>query len=204
MTNVTRRRILRANAIFLILFGGSGFLLDLRAYFFSTGAPEQADRERATYRDWLRRGARAGGDHRSPVVARFADACLASNRGDHARSARREQPGLLADLRRGEHIGAPLRLDRAPLAVRRAPSLGHDGCSARDGRVPGHAAHAEPADVRLTAAPGAGRALRLEAAREIHAAGLSSDAGGHHAQLDRHDGEPGRRAGAVNLPPDGR
>jgi len=27
-----RRRILRANALFLILFGGSGFLLDLRAF----------------------------------------------------------------------------------------------------------------------------------------------------------------------------
>ena len=37
MTNVTRRRILRANALFLILFGGSGFLLDLRAYFLSVG-----------------------------------------------------------------------------------------------------------------------------------------------------------------------
>ena len=38
MTDQTRRLILRANAIFLILFGGSGFILDLKAHFTGTGA----------------------------------------------------------------------------------------------------------------------------------------------------------------------
>lgn len=38
MTDTTRRRILRANAIFLMLFGGSGFLLDLKAHFTGSGA----------------------------------------------------------------------------------------------------------------------------------------------------------------------
>ena len=38
MTNATRRLILRANGLFLILFGGSGFLLDLRGYFLKEGA----------------------------------------------------------------------------------------------------------------------------------------------------------------------
>lgn len=38
MTNATRRWILRANVLFLILFGGSGFLFDLRGYFFGKGA----------------------------------------------------------------------------------------------------------------------------------------------------------------------
>ena len=37
MTDTTRRWILRTNALFLILFGGSGFLLDLRAYFLGKG-----------------------------------------------------------------------------------------------------------------------------------------------------------------------
>ncbi len=38
MTDTTRRRILRANAIFLMLFGGSAFLLDLKAHFTGSGA----------------------------------------------------------------------------------------------------------------------------------------------------------------------
>lgn len=38
MTNATRRLILRADSIFLLLFGGSGFLLDLRGYFTGVGA----------------------------------------------------------------------------------------------------------------------------------------------------------------------
>jgi hypothetical protein len=37
MSDSTRRLILRANAVFLILAGGISFLLDLRAYFFQVG-----------------------------------------------------------------------------------------------------------------------------------------------------------------------
>jgi hypothetical protein len=37
MTESTRRLILRANAVFLILAGGSSLLMDLRAYFFGVG-----------------------------------------------------------------------------------------------------------------------------------------------------------------------
>ena len=37
MAESTRRLILRANAVFLILAGGSSLLMDLRAYFFGVG-----------------------------------------------------------------------------------------------------------------------------------------------------------------------
>ena len=37
MTESTRRLILRANAVFLILAGGGSLLMDLRAYFLGTG-----------------------------------------------------------------------------------------------------------------------------------------------------------------------
>ena len=37
MTESTRRLILRANAVFLILAGGGSLLMDLRAYFFGVG-----------------------------------------------------------------------------------------------------------------------------------------------------------------------
>ena len=38
MTDKTRRLILRMNAIFLVFFGGSGFLFDLRGYFLGTSS----------------------------------------------------------------------------------------------------------------------------------------------------------------------
>src|SRR6266545_5659230 len=65
----------------------------------------------------------------------------------------------------------------------------HEADGSLSGRV-GTRGACEPPDPRA----GPGRALRLEAAREVHAAGISGDAGGHDAGLDRNDGQC-RRAG---------